>query len=403
MLFRSNLTITIYERKILVALLIALIYLAFVSLGLPDSLLGSAWPVMQEQLGVPISYAGIVTITITVGTIVSSVLSNFLTKKLGAGLVTAISTVMTAVALLGFSLSTKFWQLIVWSVPFGLGAGGVDAALNNYVALHYSSKHMNWLHACWGVGALISPFIMGECLKTQFGWTGGYRTIFFVQIAIALLLFLSLPMWKKSTAEQKQAQVKTVDALKVKGILPLLMMFLTYCALEQTAALWASSYLVNVRHVQENTAATFGSLFFIGITFGRFVCGFVSNKIGDNKLIVVGSVVIAVGVACIIVPVSNPILCYIGLVLTGLGCAPIYPAIIHSTPSNFGEQNSQAIIGVQMACAYVGCALMPPLFGLISQKYMAFYPYFLAIFLLLMVVMFVILQKTLKNKEKHNG
>ena len=387
----------------MVALLIALIYLAFVSLGLPDSLLGSAWPVMQEQLGVPISYAGIVTITITVGTIVSSVLSNFLTKKLGAGLVTAISTVMTAVALLGFSLSTKFWQLIVWSVPFGLGAGGVDAALNNYVALHYSSKHMNWLHACWGVGALISPFIMGECLKTQFGWTGGYRTIFFVQIAIALLLFLSLPMWKKSTAEQKQAQVKTVDALKVKGILPLLMMFLTYCALEQTAALWASSYLVNVRHIQETTAATFGSLFFIGITFGRFVCGFVSNKIGDNKLIVVGSVVIAVGVACIIVPVSNPILCYIGLVLTGLGCAPIYPAIIHSTPSNFGEQNSQAIIGVQMACAYVGCALMPPLFGLISQKYMAFYPYFLAIFLVLMVVMFVILQKTLKNKEKHNG
>ena len=387
----------------MVALLIALIYLAFVSLGLPDSLLGSAWPVMQEQLGVPISYAGIVTITITVGTIVSSVLSNFLTKKLGAGLVTAISTVMTAVALLGFSLSTKFWQLIVWSVPFGLGAGGVDAALNNYVALHYSSKHMNWLHACWGVGALISPFIMGECLKTQFGWTGGYRTIFFVQIAIALLLFLSLPMWRKSTAEQKQAQVKTVDALKVKGILPLLMMFLTYCALEQTAALWASSYLVNVRHVQETTAATFGSLFFIGITFGRFVCGFVSNKIGDNKLIVVGSVVIAVGVACIIVPVSNPILCSIGLVLTGLGCAPIYPAIIHSTPSNFGEQNSQAIIGIQMACAYVGCALMPPLFGLISQKYMAFYPYFLAIFLLLMVVMFVILQKTLKNKEKHNG
>ena len=387
----------------MVALLIALIYLAFVSLGLPDSLLGSAWPVMQEQLGVPISYAGIVTITITVGTIVSSVLSNFLTKKLGAGLVTAISTVMTAVALLGFSLSTKFWHLIVWSVPFGLGAGGVDAALNNYVALHYSSKHMNWLHACWGVGALISPFIMGECLKTQFGWTGGYRTIFFVQIAIALLLFLSLPMWKKSTAEQKQAQVKTVDALKVKGILPLLMMFLTYCALEQTAALWASSYLVNVRNVDETTAATFGSLFFIGITFGRFICGFVSNKIGDNKLIVVGASVIAVGVACIILPLTSPILCYIGLVLTGLGCAPIYPAIIHSTPSNFGEQNSQAIIGVQMACAYVGCALMPPLFGLISQKYMAFYPYFLAIFLLLMVVMFVILQKTLKSKEKHNG
>ena len=387
----------------MVALLIALIYLAFVSLGLPDSLLGSAWPVMQTQLGVPISYAGIVTITITVGTIVSSVFSNFLTKKLGAGLVTAISTAMTAVALMGFSLATKFWHLMAWAVPFGLGAGGVDAALNNYVALHYSSKHMNWLHACWGLGALISPFVMGECLKTQFGWTGGYRAISFVQIAIAGLLFLSLPLWKKSTTEQqKHNDVKTIDALRVKGILPLLTMFLAYCALEQTAMLWASSYLVKVRNIDETTAATLGSLLFIGITIGRFACGFVSNKLGDNKLIVVGSVVITVGIACIIVPIG-PILCYVGLVLTGLGCAPIYPAIIHATPANFGEQNSQAIIGVQMACAYVGCALMPPLFGLISEKYMAFYPYFLAIFLVLMVVMYVILQKILKNKEKKNG
>ena len=386
----------------MVALLIAIIYLAFVSLGLPDSLLGSAWPIMQAQLGVPISYAGIVTITITAGTVLSSVFSNFLTKKLGASVVTAVSTAMTAIALLGFSFSSKFWHLIVWAIPFGLGAGGVDAALNNYVALHFSSKHMNWLHAFWGLGALISPFVMGECLKTQFGWTSGYRAISFVQIAIALLLFLSLPLWKKTTAEEKRSNVRTIDALKVKGIVPLLVMFLSYCALEQTALLWASSYLVNVRNIDETTAATFGSLFFIGITVGRFACGFVSNKLGDNKLIIIGASVIAFGIACIIVPVETPILCYIGLVLTGLGCAPVYPAIIHSTPSNFGEQNSQAIIGVQMAFAYTGSALMPPLFGLISTKYMAFYPYFLTIFFVLMMVMYVILQKILKSKEQHN-
>ena len=386
----------------MVTLLIGIIYLAFVSLGLPDSLLGSAWPVMQVQLGVPISYAGIVTITVSAGTVISSVLSNFATKKLGSGVVTVVSTAMTAVALLGFSFANKFWQLIVWAVPFGLGAGGVDAALNNYVALHYSSKHMNWLHACWGVGALISPFVMGECLKTQFGWEGGYRAVSFVQMAIALLILLSLPLWKKTAAEEKRSNVRTVDALKVKGILPLLVMFLAYCALEQTAMLWASSYLVKVRNVDETTAATFGSLFFIGITFGRFACGFVSNKLGDNKLIVLGACVIAVGIVCIILPIVSPILCYVGLVLTGLGCAPIYPAIIHSTPSNFGEQNSQAIIGVQMAFAYTGSALMPPLFGLLSTKYMAFYPYFLTIFLLLMMVTFAILQKILKSKEQHN-
>lgn len=387
----------------MITLLIALIYLAFISLGLPDSLLGSAWPTMHAQLGVPVSYAGIVTITITCGTIVSSVMSNFLTKKLGAGWVTAISVVMTAVALLGFSFATKFWHLIAWAVPFGLGAGGVDAALNNYVALHFSSKHMNWLHAFWGVGALISPFVMGECLKTSYGWSGGYRVISIVQMVISVLLFVSLPLWQKTTSEQKRSDVKTIDALKVKGILPLLVMFLCYCALEQTAMLWASSYLVEVRHVDKTTAATFGSLFFIGITAGRFACGFVSNKLGDNKLIVIGGSVIAVGIACIILPIANPVLCYVGLVLTGVGCAPVYPAIIHSTPSNFGEQNSQAIIGVQMAFAYAGSALMPPLFGLLSTKYMAFYPYFLTIFLVLMITMFVILQKILKNKEKDNG
>lgn len=380
------------------SLLLVIIYLAFISLGLPDSLLGSAWPTMYPQLGVESSLMGTVTITIMLGTIVSSVLSNFLTKKLGASWVTAISVVMTAVALLGFSFSNKLWMLILWAIPYGLGAGGVDAALNNYVALHYSSKHMNWLHACWGLGALISPIVMGECLKTQLGWQGGYRIISFVQMAIAVVLFASLPMWKKTVTEEKRSNVRTIDALKVRGIVPVLVMFLCYCALEQTAMSWASSYLVGVRNVDETTAATFGSLFFIGITAGRFACGFISNKLGDNKLIVIGATVIAVGILCIVLPFSQTAVCCAGLVLIGLGCAPVYPAIIHSTPKNFGEQNSQAIIGVQMACAYSGSALMPPLFGVISDKNMAFFPYFLAIFWVLMMAMFVILQKALAQK-----
>lgn len=380
------------------SLLLVIIYLAFISLGLPDSLLGSAWPTMYPQLGVESSLMGTVTITIMLGTIVSSVLSNFLTKKLGANWVTAISVVMTAVALLGFSFSTKLWMLILWAIPYGLGAGGVDAALNNYVALHYSSKHMNWLHACWGLGALISPIVMGECLKTQLGWQGGYRIISFVQMAIAVVLFASLPMWKKTITEEKRSNVRTMDALKVRGIVPVLVMFLCYCALEQTAMSWASSYLVGVRNVDETTAATFGSLFFIGITAGRFACGFISNKLGDNKLIVIGATVIAVGILCIVLPFSQTAVCCAGLVLIGLGCAPVYPAIIHSTPKNFGEQNSQAIIGVQMACAYSGSALMPPLFGVISDTNMAFFPYFLTIFWVLMMAMFVILQKALAQK-----
>ena len=380
------------------SLLLAIIYLAFISLGLPDSLLGSAWPTMYPQLGVERSLMGAITITITLGTIVSSVFSNFLTKKLGAGWVTAISVVLTAVALMGFSFSNKLWMLILWAIPYGLGAGGVDAALNNYVALHYSSKHMNWLHAFWGLGALISPIIMGACLKTQYGWHGGYRVISLIQIVLSVLLFVSLPLWKKTNVEEKRSDVRTIDALKVRGIVPVLIMFLCYCALEQTAMSWASSYLVGVRNVDETTAATFGSLFFIGITAGRFTCGFVSNKLGDNKLIVIGSIVIAVGIVCIMLPVSTAVVCCVGLVLVGVGCAPVYPAIIHSTPTNFGEDNSQAIIGVQMACAYTGSALMPPLFGIISQKYMDFFPYYLTIFLVLMVTMFVVLQKSLAKK-----
>ncbi len=386
----------------MVSLLIAIIYLAFISLGLPDSLLGSGWHIIQIDMGVPLSYAGIISATITCGTIISSVCSNWLIKKLRSGLLTAISVIMTAVALFGFSVSTKFVHLVLWAIPYGLGAGAVDATLNNYAALNFSSKHMNWLHAFWGLGALISPFIMATCLQGASGWQGGYRTVFFLQFALSVILFASLPLWKKNTPEEKQCNVKTVDALKTKGVWLVLVMFFCYCATEQTAMLWASSYLAQYRGVDNVLSTEFGSLFFIGITLGRFACGFFSNKLGDNKLIVIGICTIIVGLILVALPLPV-IFCFVGLVLVGLGCAPVYPAIIHSTPKNFGEQNSQAIVGVQMAFAYAGSMIVPLLFGAIFQNNLQFLPYYLALFTLVMTVMFVLLNKSLsKNLSTNN-
>ncbi len=376
------------------SLLLLIIYIAFISLGLPDSLMGSAWPVIQTELGIPVSFAGIITMIIAGGTIVSSLLSDRLTKKLGAGLVTAVSVCMTAAALFGFSFSTEFWMLCVWSVPYGLGAGAVDAALNNYVALHYAPRHMSWLHCFWGIGAAVSPYIMGYGLTGGLGWNNGYRIVFYVQIALTAILFVSLPLWKKKAGNdslEKQPQTKGLglkNALKIKGVIPILITFFAYCSLETTAGLWASSYLVKYRGIDANTAAKFASLFYIGITGGRAVCGFVSEKLGDKRLIRIGIAAIFLGVALIAVPVDCNILALTGLSVVGIGCAPVYPSIIHATPDNFGKENSQAIIGIQMASAYVGTTFMPPLFGLIAQYVqIGLYPIYLLIFAVLMIVM----------------
>lgn len=355
------------------SLLLAMIYVAFISLGLPDSLLGSAWPIMQEELAAPISYAGIITMMIAVGTIISSLFSDRLTKRFGAGLVTAVSVAATAIAMLGFSLSTAFWQLCIWTIPYGIGAGAIDAALNNYVALHYSSRHMSWLHSFWGVGTIISPYIMGACLSGAAGWKGGYRTVFLIQMILAAFLLLSLPLWKRRTSQEAtdgSAQEKPLGLgkiLKISGVPLVMIAFCCYCAAEQSAILWASSYLVAFRGVAEETAARMASLFCIGITAGRFVCGFVSERLGDRRLIRIGIAVILVGTVFVVLPISVNAVALIGFVLIGLGCAPIYPSIIHATPNNFGAENSQAVIGVEMASAYVGTTLFPPLFGLIAE------------------------------------
>lgn len=395
------------------SLLIALVYLAFISLGLPDSLLGSAWPVISEQFGVDKGMQGLVTMLIAGGTIVSSLMSDFLTKKIGTALVTATSVLLTAVALLGFSTCNALWQMCLWAIPYGLGAGAVDAALNNYAAVHFSSRHLNWLHCFWGVGCCISPYIMGTCLGGDLGWTWGYRIVSFIQIAITAVLFCSLPLWKKVTSAQSTPKLNNCavsdvvaeksddvpgektdtkpagNVFAIRGVWQTLVMFFCYCSAESIAMMWSSSYLVFHRGVSESLAATFASLFFIGITSGRFVCGLVSDKLGDRKLISIGIAVMTAGVVAIALPLRSDVLALGGLVVFGFGCAPVYPAIIHSTPSRFGEANSQKIVGLQMASAYLGTTFMPPLFGLTSTVAMWAFPLFLGGFTLLLFVMSV--------------
>ena len=364
------------------AALLSIIYVAFVSLGLPDSLVGAGWPVMHKDLGVPLAFAGIVTMVIASGTILSSLASDRLTRRFGAGLVTATSVGMTAAALIGFSLSDQFWMICLWAIPYGLGAGAVDAALNNYVALHYAARHMNWLHSFWGVGASISPFIMSYALTSGQGWSGAYRTVGLIQVVLTVALVATLPLWRRvdtlraphaadvppEPPADDAAPLSLARALRIPGVAPVLVAFFAYCALETTAMVWASTYLVTERAVDPATAAAFASLFLLGVTGGRFLAGFVADRIGDRLLIRWGFTTVGVGTVMVLLPLGTDVVALAGLVIAGLGCAPIYPAIIHSTPANFGRENSQAIIGVQMAAAYVGSTLAPPLFGLLSSS-----------------------------------
>ncbi|MBZ4486230.1 MFS transporter [Microbacterium sp. cx-55] len=376
------------------SLLLAIIYIAFVSLGLPDSLIGAGWPVMQRDLDVPVAFAGIVTTIIAVGTIVSSLASERLTRRFGAGAVTAVSVGMTAAALFGFSMSGSFWMLCLWAIPYGLGAGAVDAALNNYVAVHYAARHMNWLHGCWGLGASISPFIMSYALTAGAGWTGAYLVIGIAQAVLTVVLLVSLPLWGKvnplapsagpaesddDEPETRGAHVPLGRVLRIPGVPAILAAFFAYCALESTAILWASTYLVTEREIAPATAAAFASLFLLGVTAGRFLAGFFADRVGDRNMIRGGFVTVGLGIVLLMLPLGTDAGALIGLVALGLGCAPIYPAIIHSTPVNFGRRNSQAIIGIQMAAAYTGSTVAPPLFGAMSTASgLWIFPVFLA-------------------------
>lgn len=389
----------------MIHLLLVVIYFSFISLGLPDALLGAAWPTMYTQFDVPVSYAGIISMIIAIGTVVSSLQSDRLTRWLGTGKVTTISVAITAVALFGFSISNSFWMLCLWAIPYGLGAGSVDASLNNYVALHYASRHMSWLHCMWGIGASVGPYILGYALTGGQTWNMGYRYIGILQVVLTAILIFSLPLWKKRAAvETSDGQVNEPEKaltlrqiVKIPGAKEVMITFFCYCALEQTAGLWASSYLVLHAGLSAETAASFASLFFIGITVGRALSGFLTIKFNDVQMVRIGETVTLMGI-CALVFAFNGTISLIGLGLIGLGCAPTYPCLIHSTPEHFGASRSQAIIGAQMASAYVGTCLMPPLFGLIANNItVSLFPAFLFAILLLMTIMHEML---IKNSRK---
>lgn len=393
------------EHNVMTYLLLAIIYLAFISLGLPDALLGASWPSMYGGFSVPFSYAGIISMIIAIGTIISSLQSDRLTRILGTGKVTAISVAMTAIALFGFSTSHSFVLLCLWAVPYGLGAGSVDAALNNYVALHYASRHMSWLHCMWGVGASVGPYIMGYLLASGHSWNVGYRLIAIIQVALTFLLLVSLPLWKSrqlyvTGTDNHEIQNKALSLpqiIKIPGAKEIMLTFFCYCAVEQTTGLWASSFLVLHRGIATETAASFAGLFFIGITVGRALSGFITFRLKDAQMIRLGQGVTAIGIIALMLPLDNSV-SLAGLILIGLGCAPVYPCIIHSTPKLFGADRSQAIIGVEMASAYIGTCLMPPLFGLIAGRLnVALLPYFLFLLLVVMVIMHELL---LRNKSR---
>lgn len=384
-------------------LLLGIIYIAFISLGLPDALLGAAWPNMYPQFQVPVSYAGIISMIIALGTVISSLQSDRLTKKFGTGMVTAVSVGTTAVALWGFSISHSFPALCLWAVPYGLGAGSVDASLNNYVALHYESKHMSWLHCMWGIGTTVGPYIMGAALTRGASWNSGYRIISILQIVLTAILVFSLPGWKKpEKAEETQVQTEPLSLKKIvqiPGAREIMICFFCYSAVEQTTMLWASSYLNLAKGVAAQTAASFAGMFCIGITIGRGINGFIAMKLKDSQMIRMGQAIIFLGIVVMMLPFGD-VFSLLGFSLIGLGCAPVYPCIIHSTPEHFGAERSQALIGVQMASAYVGTCLMPPLFGLMANHIsIHLLPVYLLILLAVMVWMHELLNKTVSGKE----
>jgi len=390
----------------MIQLLLVIIYLAFISLGLPDSMLGAAWPSMYDGLGVPVSYVGAISMIIALGTILSSLGSDRLAHRLGTGKIVLISVATTAIALFGFSISNTFLELCLWALPYGLGAGSVDAALNNYVAINYKSRHMSWLHCMWGVGATVGPYIMGHYLIQGRSWSAGYQSIGVIQIALTAILLFSLPLWKKqkdkneSAPQQDKKRLSLKEVVSIIGVKEVMLCFFLYCALEQTTGLWASSYLTMYKGIAPELAASYAGLFFIGITIGRAISGFMTFRLSDAKMIRLGSGIILLGIICMLLPLSQSI-SLVGLILIGLGCAPIYPCIIHSTPALFGESRSQAVIGVQMASAYIGTCLMPPLFGVLAKTLrISLLPVYLLFCLLFMVFMY---ERLIMKTKKLSG
>ncbi|MEE0831196.1 MAG: MFS transporter [Longicatena sp.] len=367
-------------------LLLFIIYLAFISLGLPDALLGSAWPNMVQEFHVPLSYAGYISFIISACTVISSLQVNRMVAWLGSGKTTAISTFMTAISLFGFAMSSSYWMLLIWAIPYGLGAGCVDACLNNYVANHFASRHMSWLHCMWGIGAFSGPLVMGAFLTHNFHWSSGYFSIGVLQAILTIILFITLSKWQKDTLEEDQIIIPLKELLKMRKAQYIILFFFCYCAIEHTVGLWASSYFTLVKGMDKNIAATLGSLFFIGIAFGRFISGFLTYKFNDKQMILLGMILIICSIGCMLLPGTT--LAFIAFCLCGLGCAPLYPSMMHSIPMLFDKNTSQSVFGIASAAANAGIMIIPPIFGMIaSHLSISLLPYFLIIFFLLMFIM----------------
>lgn len=375
----------------MVSLLLFVIYLSYISIGLPDSLLGAAWPSMQPMLQVPLSHAGYLSMIISCGTVLSSLCADRLLRRFGTGTVVACSVLLTALALYGFSSADSYLMLCLSAVPYGLGAGAVDAALNHYVAVNYAARHMNWLHCFWGIGAAASPYIMSYFLHRGGDWQGGYHAVAVIQFALTAMLFLSLPLWRRHSGAAGDAgaslHIPLLTLLRTPGVPHSLVTFFIYCAAESTIGLWAGSYLVHERGAAPDTAARFASFFFIGMTLGRLLGGFLAEHVSGYGMIRLGLCGMGFGLLALMLPLPYPAALG-GMLLTGLGCAPIYPALIRETAQRYGADRAQSLIGMQMASAYLGTTLMPSCFGLLAgYAGMRLLPFWLLGFLLLIAVL----------------
>ncbi len=384
--------------------LLLIIYLAFISLGLPDSMLGAAWPLMQNELDLPLSGAGLVSLIVTSGTIISSLLTGKLIKKLGTGLLTLLSVFITASALLAYSFTKNYLWLCFFALPLGLGAGAVDAALNDFVARHYSSRHMSWLHAFWGIGATSGPLLMAWMIGLTSHWQNGYRLVSFVQFFLVALLALTIPLWKRSEPIQQnesQGLQSQTPLFQIPGILPNLFAFFAYCALELSAGLWFASYLVQIRKVPPQTASAWAASYYFGIMLGRVINGFLTSRFSSKTLIRAGQASILIGILLLFLP--GQVISLIALLLVGLGCAPIYPSMLHETPARFGRENSSRLMGIQMASAYLGLTLMPPLLGLLATySSLAIFPFALLFLLILMFITSERVNQIVEDRKQGN-
>ena len=386
--------------------LLIIIYIAFIGLGIPDSLFGTAWPAIYSEFELPISFGSFVTIIISCGTVLSSVISSKIISRLGTNKVSAYSTLLTALALLGFSFAPNLWVMCFWAIILGVGAGAIDVALNNYVAIHYSATHMSFLHCFYGVGVSVSPYILSLVIAGNFGWRGGYRIAFAIQLIITLLLFLSLPLWRKAHGGENESEenahkdLSFGSVLKIPGVKMMCSLFIASCAIECTCGGWGSTFLVEYKHLPAEKAAQIIMIYYIGMTLGRFLSGVLAAKLHSWKIIKLGQIVLGLALLLLILP-GGVYLCALGMFLIGLGNGPLFPNFNYLTPENFGSDISQSVIGIQMASAYIGIMVAPAVCGLLGQVFgMVIFPYYLILFYAIMIPVTVRIKTVLKRNAK---